>query len=168
MGIIEGGIGPFQHAGDPREKAGTDAVQKLAITGVPTAGGFKLAFEGQPTAEIVWVADPAALATAVQTALEALPNLGAGNVTAAVDGEIGQEGVTAITFTGTKGKQPVQPLSVMESTLDAGATASVNMTTPGESPGGVGAAKGALLIDTENGKLYQNEGTSAQPTWAER
>jgi hypothetical protein len=28
------------------------------------------------------------------------------------------------------------------------------------------AAKGAVLTDTTNGKLYQNQGTQASPTWA--
>ena len=86
----------------------------------------------------------------MQTALAALPTIGAGNVTAAVDTEGGVEGVTVITFTGTKGKQAIKtPISVASSTLDGGATASVNITEPGKGPLGIGVAKGGLLIDTE-------------------
>jgi len=167
MPTIEGGLGPFQYFGDPTATAGVDAVQKLTISGAPTTGALRFSFEGSTTADIAWVADPAALAAAVQAGLEALPNIGAGNVTAAVDIETGMDGITAITFTGAKGKQPVAPLAVTH-TLDAGAAASVAMTTPGAGPGGVGAARGALLIDTENAKLYQNTGTPAAPLWTER
>ena len=74
-----------------------------------------------------------------------------------------------ITFTGTKGKQAIKtPIGVAESTLDGGATASVNVTDPGKGPQGVGVAKGALLIDTENAKLWQNTGTAEAPQWTER
>jgi hypothetical protein len=160
MGIIEGGIGPYQYAGDPTTQQGSDAVQTVVLTGTPTAGAYKLQFESSQTADLAFNAD----AAAVQAALEALPNLGVGNVTAAA----GAVGSTVVTFTGTKGKQPVQPLTVASSTLDAGATLAVEQTTPGVAPSGVGSAKGALLIDTENGKLYQNEGTAAAPTWVAR
>ena len=159
MAIIEGGIGPFQFYGDPTTKQGVDAVQTVVLTGTPTAGAYKLGFESQQTADIAFDAD----AAAVQAALEALPNLGVGNVTATA----GAGGI-AVTFTGTKGKQSVQPLTVVSSTLDAGATLAVEQTTPGEAPSGIGSAKGALLIDTENGKLYQNEGTPSAPSWVTR
>lgn len=159
MGIIEGGIGPFQYAGDPTTKMGTDAVQTVVITGTPTLGDYTLSFEGAVTTPLAFNADGAA----VQAALEALPNLGVGNVTAT-----GTAASVAVTFTGTKGKQKVSPLGVASSTLDAGATVTVEQTTAGEAPGGIGSAKGALLIDTENGKLYQNEGTPAQPAWVAR
>ena len=91
MAIIEGGYGPYQYAGDPTAPAaaGSDAVQKLSIAPAPTAGALKLSFEGNTTEDIAYNVDAAAFASSVQSALEALPTLGAGNVTAAVDTEGG-------------------------------------------------------------------------------
>ena len=171
MAIIEGGVGPFQYAGDPTAPAaaGADAVQKLSIAPAPTAGTLKLSFEGSTTEDITWVADQAAFASSVQTALAALPSIGAGNVTAVVDAESGLEGVTKITFTGTKGKQSIKtPIGVASSTLDGGAAASVAVTDPGKGPLGIGVAKGGLLIDTEGARLFQNTGTASAPVWTER
>lgn len=159
MGIIEGGIGPFQYAGDPTQKQGVDAVQTIVLTGAPTQGDYVLGFEGSVTAPIAYNAN----AAAVQAALEALPTLGVGNVIAAGGGAS-----TVVTFTNARGKQPVPPLTVPSSSFDMDATIAIEQTTAGESPSGLGSAKGALLIDTENGKLYQNTGTASLPVWVER
>jgi len=55
----------------------TNEVQSVAITGVPTGGTFTLTYAGQTTAPIVYNA----AASAVQTALRALTNIGANDVT---------------------------------------------------------------------------------------
>jgi hypothetical protein len=55
---------------------GTNEVQQVTITGIPTGGTFTLTYSGQTTAAIAWNAD----AAAVQAALEALSNLAPGDV----------------------------------------------------------------------------------------
>jgi hypothetical protein len=47
-------------------------------------------------------------------------------------------------------------------------TLAIAETTPGVSATARGAPKGALLIDTTNGALYQNTGTPQAPTWTSR
>src|SRR5687768_16502058 len=64
-----------ESAGAPA--AGTNEVQTITITGTPTGGTFKLAFRGKRTAAIAHNA----AAAAVVSALEALPNIAAGDVT---------------------------------------------------------------------------------------
>jgi hypothetical protein len=54
----------------------TNEVQRVAITGSPTGGTFRLTFDGQTTAGIAYNAN----AAAVQAALEALPNITPGDV----------------------------------------------------------------------------------------
>jgi hypothetical protein len=56
----------------------TDEIQRIAIEGTPTGGTFTLSFSGSTTAPIPWNAT----AAQVTAALEALPTIGAGNVTA--------------------------------------------------------------------------------------
>lgn len=56
--------------------AGASAVQTLTISGVPTGGTYRLRFNGQTTTAIAFDAD----AAAIDAALEALSNIGAGDV----------------------------------------------------------------------------------------
>ena len=56
-------------------KANPNVFQKVQITGSPTGGIFTLTFEGETTAAIPFNAT----AAQVQSALEALPNIGPGN-----------------------------------------------------------------------------------------
>ncbi len=58
--------------------AGFNKFQSFSLSGLPTDGTFTLSFEGQTTAPI----DFNATAKQVQAALEALPNIGAGNINA--------------------------------------------------------------------------------------
>lgn len=88
------GADPFPDAqsvaGGVVKDAGKDEVQKATVTA--TGGSFKLTFDGKQTAAIA----EAATAAQVQTALEALENIDAGDVT--VTGEAG--GPWNITFGG--------------------------------------------------------------------
>ena len=54
---------------------GDDEVQSISITGVPTGGTFRLAFRGAETADLAYNIT----AVALQTALQALSTIGAGN-----------------------------------------------------------------------------------------
>jgi len=168
MGIIEGGYGIIQYAGDPTATAAVDAVQTLTIGGVPTAGTLTFNFQGATTdPAVTWSADNAVLIPAIQTALEGLSSIGAGNVLVAATTMLAGIGDATITFAGTLAGKP-QGLVSVQAGLDGGGTASIAETTAGQAVMGVGASKGVLLIDTENAKLYQNTGTAAAPVWTER
>jgi hypothetical protein len=64
------------HGSETVTPSGTNAVQTVTTTGTPTGGTFTLTFEGRTTATIAYNAS----AAVVQAALEALPNIGTGNV----------------------------------------------------------------------------------------
>jgi hypothetical protein len=75
-----------------------DDVQTVSITGAPTGGTFTLTFGGNTTTGIAYNA-PATGAGSVQTALQALASIGAGNAT--VTGSAG--GPWQVDFTGSLG-----------------------------------------------------------------
>lgn len=164
MSQIEGGIGPYENAGAPG--AGTSEVQTLTIGGTPTGGTFKLAFDGQKTAAIEWTAVDNTLIAAVDAALEALTNIGAGNI-AAADGTLTDGiGTITLTFGGDLAKLAVNTITVADNSLTGTApTLAVAETTPGVTASFRGSKKGALVTDTTNGVLYINTGTALSPTW---
>jgi hypothetical protein len=162
--FIEGGIGIFENAGVP--SAGTSEVQTLTLGGTPTGGTFKLAYDGQVTDDIAWTDVDATLIAAVDAALEALTNIGAGNI-AAADGTLTSGiGTITLTFGGDLAKLAVNLITVNENALEGtDPTVAVTETTPGVTADFRGAKKGALVTDTTNGKLYINTGTALAPTW---
>jgi hypothetical protein len=165
MPIIEGAVQrPITSAGVP--SAGTNEVQTLTIGGTPSGGTFKLAFDGFTTAAITWTATDATLVADIDAALEALPNIGTGGVTTAAGTLSSGIGTVTITFGGNLAKKAVNTITVANNNLTGTApTLAVAETTPGVDATGRGAGKGALAIDTTNGKLYINTGTALAPTW---
>lgn len=143
--------------------AGTNEVQTLTVTGTPTGGDFKLRFRYDTTAAIPFNA----AAAAVQTVLEALPSIGAGNV-ACAGGPLPGAAVT-ITFQGALGRLAVETIEVVQQAFTGGVTpaAAVAETTPGVNATHRGARPGTLLVRTDAGqvRLYQNTGTVDAPTW---
>lgn len=115
----------------PAATGGTNAVQTLTITGVPTGGTFTVTFGGQTTSALAFNA----AASAVQTAFLALSSVGAGNAT--VTGSAG--GPYTITFTGTLAKSP-----------QATVTASGASLTGGTSPGVTPASLTTGVLPTQN------------------
>ncbi len=159
MAIIEGTLGILQNAGAPVN--GTDEVQTITLSAAPASGKFKLEFEGFTTPAL----DFDASAAEVQTVLNALPSIGAGGVAV---GLVGQ--VYTVTFSGANLAKRAQPMiSVVDNTLltseEAAVTTVVAEGTAGVTATAMGAATGALLIDTTNKALYINTGTAAAPTW---
>lgn len=162
---IQGAMAHYQSAGAPAN--GTDEVQTLTIDA--TGGTFRLAFAGYTTAAITWSNVNATLVGNIDTALEALPNIGTGGVATAVGTMTAGVGTATITFSGANLAKRAQPLiTVANNSLTGTATLSIAETTPGVTATALGASKGALLIDTTNGTLYQNTGTAAAPTWTAR
>lgn len=118
---------------------GTDEVQQLAITGSPTGGTFTITYSGQTTAAIAYNA----AAIAVQSALEALSNIGVGDV-ACAGGPLPGTAVT-ITFKGALGRTNVSAITTTNS-FTGGTTPNTAITTP--TPGVAPDATIALLANS--------------------
>lgn len=101
----------------------TNEVQTLTITGAPTGGTMTFSFLGRSTPPQVYNVT----ASALQTALQALPTIGAGAVTVSGTGT-----TRTITFTGRLGGQDV-PLVGVTHALTGGTTpsAAIAQTTAG-------------------------------------
>lgn len=159
---IEGALGPYVSAGAPVN--GTDEVQTITPSAAVASGTWALKFEGFTTTSLAFNISAANLAIA----LNALPTIGAAGVGVALDAGTG---VYTVTFNGANLAKRAQALiTVVDSALKDAANAAVTMTvaegTPGVTATALGAAAGALLIDTTNKTLYQNTGTPAAPTWS--
>jgi hypothetical protein len=109
--------------------SGTNEVQTVTITGGPTGGSFTLTFGGQTTAAIAYNAT----AAAVQSALEALSSIGAGNV-AATGGPLPGTAVT-VTFREALGGANVAQMTATSS-LTGGTSPAVAVATTTEGSAG--------------------------------
>jgi hypothetical protein len=157
MGIQAGSRTPtIENAGAPVD--GTDEIQSLDITGVPTGGTFKVAFDGHISGDIAFDAD----AAAAELVIEAMPNIGVGGATVA-----GTNPNFGITFGANLAKLAVSEFTLYENLLTGGTTPSVTPSTdtPGVTATGRLAKTGTLLTDVTNGVLYINTGTALEPTW---
>ncbi len=123
-------VAPYSATGITSLTTGTatNEVQTATITGTPTGGNFRLTYNGQQTATILYNAN----AAAVQSALEALSNIGAGNVT--VTGGPGPGTPYVITFTGYLAATDVSLITASH-TFTGGTSPNINVvaTTPGAS-----------------------------------
>lgn len=101
-------------------------IQTVTITGTPAGGNFRLTYDGQQTATILYNA----IAGAVQTALEALSNLDVGDVT--VTGGPGPGTPYVVTFGGTLAATDVTEMTASHSfTGGTSPNIAVSTTTPG-------------------------------------
>lgn len=96
-------------------------VQSVALSPTPTAGTFTLTYAGQTTAGIAYNA----IATAVQSALQALSNIGTGNAT------VTGTGPWTVTFTGALGGQPIALMTGSGTGLTPVGTVTVTEVTAG-------------------------------------
>lgn len=101
---------------------GANEQQTITVTGTPTGGTFTLTYNGATTAAIAYNA----AAAAVVTALEALPNIGPGNVTGAGGALPGTPVV--ITFTQQLGKMNVNQMTAAHA-FTGGTTPAIAVTT---------------------------------------
>jgi flagellar hook protein FlgE len=126
--------------------AAVNETQTVSIAGAPTGGTFTLTYDGQTTAAIAWNASSAD----VNTALEALSNIGAGNVTSTGGALPGT--AVAVEFTGALAGQDVSLMTIDTTNLTGGApVGSVAETTTGRAVQGVlGGEATASLV---NGKI---------------
>jgi hypothetical protein len=112
-------------------------VQTVTITGTPTGGTFVLDFNGQPTTDLAYNAN----AAAVQTALQALSTIGAGNAT--VTGGPGPGTPYVVTFAGTLAAANVSQL-VAVGNFTGGTSPTIGVVTT------TGGASGNLLTVTDD------------------
>lgn len=130
---------------------GVNEVQSLTFTGIPTGGTFRLMFRGQETTDLqVITAGAPITAAALQTALLALPTVGAGNLT--VSGAlVGTSSVTGgaltISFTSALAGLNVPALVVSKNNLTGGTVPApvVAITTQG----GYSEAKPAPILSSQ-------------------
>lgn len=130
-------LGLYYRAGAALTPSGSSAneVQTVTISGTPTGGSFTLDYNGQPTVDIAYNAT----ASAVQTALQNLSNIGSGNV--AVTGSAG--GPYTVTFQGTLAAANVAQLTAANN-LTGGTSPAVAVAT------GTQGTAGSLLTVTDD------------------
>lgn len=112
--------------------AGQSEVQTITITGTPTGGTFTLTYRGATTAGIAYNATN----TTVDTALEGLATIGAGNVV--VTGGPFPGTPMVATFGGTLANQSIRPITANGAGLTGGTAPAIAVveTTPGYGPRG--------------------------------
>ena len=147
--------------------AGTNCIQSLTFGATITGGTFKLAYDGKTTAAITWSSTNATLVSNIDTALEALANIGTGGVTTAAGTIVnGAAGTVTVTFTGNRAKQVINAMTVADNSRTGAAHTLTNaITTPGVEADGRLLPKGAACVALDTGVWYANTGTPPSPTW---
>lgn len=138
----------FETDADVTLIAGSDAQQRVTFSAIPTAGQFKLNWNGQETDFLNW---NDSLAT-IQAAFRALSPFAAGVV---VSGSLSPSGLI-FDFAGVSGKQQWPAMLVSANTLVSGGpavTTAVTVLASGENQGEVNCTA------TEDGALVANAGT---------
>ena len=119
---------------------GTNEVQTVTISGVPTGGTFTLNYDGQVTAAIAYNAT----AATVQAALIALSNLAPGDVT--VTGTAG--GPWTVTFGGARAGINVPQITAVAA-FTGGTTPAVTVATTTQGGGGTVRGYAAPEVNTD-------------------
>ena len=131
---------------------GVDAVQRIAITGVPTGGSFTLTKGANTTAAIAWDAT----AAIVQAALQLIASVGTGGVTC-TGGPLPATPVDC-TFTGANATVPVTTMTDSSSLTGGTAPdAAVTSLTTGVAPDVTIAIKANLPL------MWDSQGYFANP-----
>lgn len=160
--LAAAGGGILENAGAPG--AGTNEVQTLTIGGTPTGGTFKLALGTMQTGAITWSSTNATLLANINTALDAV--FGTASIVATDSTLTAGIGDLLLTFSGNEyAKRAVDLMTATNSLTGTSPTLAIAETTPGVSATPYRVAKGGLVTDTTNGKLYINTGTAYAPTW---
>jgi hypothetical protein len=126
---------------------GTNEQQTVTVTGAPTGGTFTLTYNGATTAAIAFNA----AAAAVVTALEALPNIGPGNVAGSGGALPGTPVV--ITFQNQLGKQNVNQMTAAHA-FTGGTTPAIAVTTTA-----AGSALDSVLYVVHRGVVLKKAST---------
>ena len=120
---------PGQFAAITPSATGINAVQTLTFGPGITGGNFTLTFNGLTTAPITWNATPATLQASIQTALNALPNIGVNG--ALLNALVAGTGPFTVTFQNGLGGTSVPTMTFNGAGLVGGTIASLVTTTGG-------------------------------------
>lgn len=136
---------------------GTTQVETLEVIGSPTGGTFKLAFEGQTTDALAHNAN----ATAIQTALRALPTIGSAGVT------VSGTNPYTVTFAAHKARTALGRITLAENALTGGTapTVDITLTTPGVTANPYKPLAAAKLRRLDTNAVLNNAGTADEPNW---
>lgn len=143
VGIIWNDFNGAPKAGGAYQR-GNNETQKITISGAPTGGTFTLKFGTSTSAAIAWNASSGA----VDSALEAMTSIGAGNVS--VTGGPGPGTPWSVEFTGSLAKTNVAQMTVGPKSFTGGNKPNVAVTT---------TAGGSIAVT--NGFLVQNGSVAA-------
>jgi hypothetical protein len=147
----------LNYAGTPTN--GEDEVQLITPGGTVTGGHWHITFSGQTTAELAWNAT----AATVQAALEALSNVGEGNI--AVTGGPLNVGPFTLTFVVSLGGTNVDEVTLTSSLTGTLPTITASTDNAGVTGTYRGAPHNMELADTTGGIFYVNSGTASTPVW---
>lgn len=125
------------------EVAGVNEVQTITITGTPTGGTFTITYSGQTTSAIAYNAT----AATVQTALEALSNIGVNNVSCSGGAFPGT--AVSVTFQNTLGKQNIAAMTTTDSLTGGSSPASAVTTATAGVAATYGTYKAYLSSSTD-------------------
>lgn len=150
--------------------SGTSEVQTLTIQASTSGGTFTLTVGTgnniRITAPITWSAVNATMIANVDTALERLPQVGVGGVTAAAGTLTAGIGTMTLTFTGKNAKQDFPTIAVSNNLITGGTIPTIATTTPGVEATFRKAKPGTILVDVVTPGLYFNtSATLGSPTW---
>lgn len=162
--LIPGSISsPVVISGNP--SAGTNEQIILTFGGTPTGGTFTLTFDGYTTAAISWSATNATLVSNIDTALEALPNIGTSGVTTAALNMTSGIGTISVTFAGDNLAKAVSNITATSSLTGTSPTLTVTEAVAGSEPSFRGAPAGLIVVDSATGNRWTNISTTLQPLW---
>lgn len=131
--------------------AGVNEVQVVSLTGAPTGGTFTLTFDGQETTDLDFDSD----AAAITAALEALSNIGAGDVSVTLLG-LDPFPSWEIEFTSALAIQDVAELVGDGANLTGGESTDVDVTT---------TTAGTSFDGTEVSFLVSADGSTFAPLY---
>lgn len=149
---------------------GVNDVQIITFGGTITGATFRLRCRGQNTAPITWSSTNNTLRDRIDSALEALGGVGAGQVTTTVGTMTSGIGTILVEFTGTLAKLAMPLIAVSDNSLtesdpeDPG-TITVTRSVLGVSATLRSAATGDWLENVLNGGFYVNVGASPIAQW---
>jgi hypothetical protein len=148
---------------------GVNEIQRLTIGNTPTGGTFKLAYDGQTTADITWSATNSTLIANIDGALEALSNIEPGEVTTAAGTLVGGIGTIFITFSGALAEINVPMITVADNSLTDASTPTIAIveTTPGDT--GTNEVQTLTIGNQPTGGTFKLEfdgQTTAAITWS--
>jgi len=133
--------------------SGVNEKQTIAITGTPTGGTFQVTYGGQ-SVDIPY----GSTAAAVQSLLEGLSSIGAGNVTCT--GGILPDTAVAVEFTGDLAAQDVSLMTIDTSNLTGGTSPSGTITETTQGQATEGALGGTAVASLVDGKIRITDNTS--------